>query len=218
MSNKPGLSFEFIPGIENVGADLLSRPTSGKGKEDNPRPNTPEVNQISLWDEIWDEHMKFHWGVFKTYCALRRKGSKATWNMVKRVYETCEVCAKFRHWRAHVKFGEPPYSLEPGHTLYVVGPLVYGRGGLQYIHCLVDNATRMGDAMALRSINSRSVIRVLHRRISKYGIPKVLMTDNAAYYTSAEFDSWCQEMQIKRMVNAPIAIKVWGWLNAIIRR
>ena len=132
--------------------------------------------------------MRAHWGAHKTYLALRNQGSKASWRMVKKVCEMCEVCAKFRQDQAHAKYGQPLFSLEPGHTIFadVVGPLVRGRGGIQHIHCLVDSATRMGDAMKFRVVNTGSVIRALRRWISKYGKPIVLMTDNAAYHTSVE--------------------------------
>ena len=143
------MQFEFVPRTENVGADLLSRPKSGKRVMNISSPELYDVNQISVWDEIWNEHMKAHWGAFKTYRALRSKGSKASWRMVREVCEMCEVCTKFHHDRVHAKYGQPPFSLEPGHTIFadVVGPLVRGRGGIQHIHCLVDSATRMGDAM-----------------------------------------------------------------------
>ena len=59
LANEPGIQFEFVPGAENIGADLLSRPIAGKGVKDIPRPS-PQVCNISVWDEIWEEHMKAH--------------------------------------------------------------------------------------------------------------------------------------------------------------
>ena len=84
-----------------------------------------------------------------------------------------------------------------------MGPLAHERGGVKHIHCLLDSSTRMGDAVALRTINSTMVIRSIRRWISKYGIPKVLMTDNAAYYTPPGFDNWCKEVQIEHKFIAP---------------
>lgn len=93
LANEPKLRLEYVPRTENVGADLLSRPRLGRLK--NIEDRDPWVNQVSIWDEIWAEHMKGHWGVFKTYKALQSRGSATTWAMVRRVCELCEVCAKF---------------------------------------------------------------------------------------------------------------------------
>ena len=47
MSNEPELTIEFMPGKENAGADLLSRPTSELRREDISGPISV-VNQISV--------------------------------------------------------------------------------------------------------------------------------------------------------------------------
>ena len=72
-------------------------------------PELLSINQVSVWDEIWNEHMKARWGEFKTFRALKSKGSKASWRMVQEVCDTCEVCVKFRQDRAHAEYGQPPY-------------------------------------------------------------------------------------------------------------
>ena len=107
VANEPGVRLEFIPGTENIGADLLSRPTSGKEQEDTPGPLTDEVYQVSIWDEIWDEHLKAHWGVYKTHEALKRRGIQVSIEKVKEVCRMCEVCAKFRQAHNHAKYGQP---------------------------------------------------------------------------------------------------------------
>ena len=61
-----------MPGTENAGADLLSRPISGLRSKDTSGPISG-VNQTSVWDEIWEEHLKGHWGVYKTFHALKHK-------------------------------------------------------------------------------------------------------------------------------------------------
>ena len=66
------------------------------------------------------------------------------------------------------------------------------RGAL-YIHCLVDGATRMGDAMRMRTITTASVIKALRRWMMQHGQISVLVTDNAAYCTSADLAEWCED-------------------------
>ena len=36
LANEPDIQFEFVPGSEDIGADLLSRPVAGKGVKDIP--------------------------------------------------------------------------------------------------------------------------------------------------------------------------------------
>ena len=91
VANEPGVRLEFIPRTENIGADLLDRPTSGKEQGDPPGPLTDEVYQFSIWDEIWDEHLKAHWGVDKTHEALKRRGIQVSIEKVKEVCRMCEV-------------------------------------------------------------------------------------------------------------------------------
>lgn len=150
LVNEPEVRFECIPGKKKIGANLLSRPHFNKMSKDTDGQDT-EVGQVSIWDEIWAEHMKDHWGTFKTLKALQEKGFAALWSMVKRICELCEVCAKSRHRCARAPFGQPFSSAIPGHTVYgdVIGPLQRGRGGAVCIHCLIDYATRLGYAKPL---------------------------------------------------------------------
>ena len=190
VANEPELTIEFIPRAENPGTDLLSRPTSGHREKDTSGPN-PMVNQTSVWDEIWEEHLKRHWGVFKTYHALKKKGSNATRKMVKEVCDTCEVCAQFRNQCSRAPYGQPFFSFDPGHTMFgdVIRPLPRGKDGAMYIHCIVESATHLGDAMWMGDTSTTSVLRAFQHWIRKNGLFKVLVTDNVAYYTSKEMMS-----------------------------
>ena len=119
-----------------------------------------------------------------------KKGSSASWRMVKNVCKLCEVCAQFHHRRANAPFGEPFFNLEPGHTIFedVVRPLPMGKGGARYIHCLVDSATRLEDVMKMRDTSANSILRALQQWVRQNGFFKVLVTDNVAYYPAAEVD------------------------------
>ena len=160
--NEPNIWLEFVPGSENMGADLLSRPITGQGVMDTLRP-IPRVHQISVWDGIWEERMKGHWGAHKTYWALQKKGLSASWRMVQNVCRLWKVCAQFQQRKANAPFGQPFFSLEPGHMVFgdVVGPMPMGRGGARYIHCLVNSVTRLGDVMKWRNVSTTSIIKAL---------------------------------------------------------
>ena len=164
-----------------------------------------KVHQISVWDEILKEYMKGHWGARKTFWALRRKGISAPWEMVQKVCKLCEICAQFRHRRAKAPFGQPFFSSEPGHTIFddVVGPLPMGKGGMRYIQCMVNSATRLGDAMKLRDVSAVFILKALQRWVRRNGLVKVLVTDNATYYAATEVCNWCKSNVIEHKFIAP---------------
>ena len=230
LATEPGFEIRFVPGSENTGSDLLSRPSQKCDERSNhdAECQVPRIHKVlvdglpcaicstyvktnvlrkdeDLQQEVWSEHLKSHWGPYKVYWALRRRGVAATWKMVRKVCHECEICAKFRVRVPHVKWGQPPISLMPGHTLYadVVGPLKTGLGGAKYIHCLIDSATRMGNAMKLRSTGSKQMIRGMDLWIKKYGHFKRLVTDNAPYYRSEEFKKWCGDHAVSHIFTAP---------------
>ena len=91
---------------------------------------------------------------------------------------------------------QPPFSLEPGHTVFMdfIGPVKVGRGGVKHIFCVVDSCTRMGGAWKYRTTDSRNVIKGLNSWISQYGKMSRIVSDNAAYFSSEEMQAWCEKM------------------------
>ncbi len=203
IENEPGLRIEFLPGKDNQGADLLSRPVGG-GVKGGPKRNgriMSTCNQMNVADmeqEVWSEHLKAHWGPYKVYHALRRMGKRVPWRIVGEVIRQCEVCCHFRRIVPHQPLRQTPYSEVEGHTVYtdVVGPLRRGRGGVRYILSFVDNATRMGMSRAIKVPNSGVVIRGLREWVHKYGPLDTLVSDNPAYYRSEDLEEWCLENDV----------------------
>ena len=210
VANEPGFRIEFVPGVKNSGADLLSRPppelAQKKGLDTCGVIQVPErMSSEAMAQLVWDEHLKAHWGAFKVYHALRQQGIPTSWKLVKEICATCEICAKFRQPMKRREWSQPPFSVIPGHTLFldVVGPLIPGRGGVQYIQCIVDSATRMSAAIKVRRVTTANVIRGLEGWIDRFGKFKVMVTDNASYYTSNELQKWCEARQIMQVFSAP---------------
>ena len=65
-------------------------------------------------------------------------------NLSNRNYRGYSICARFREMRPRDNWHSVLYSEEPGGAVYVdvIGPVHKGRGGVRYIQCLVDSATR----------------------------------------------------------------------------
>ena len=118
--------------------------------------------------------------------------------LVQQVCDGCDVCARYREKVPRKKWGQPPFSTIPGHTVYadVVGPVVTGLGNYKYLHCMVDSATRMGDVLPLKAVKSAGVIRALTQWQKRHGQISVLVTDNASYYASRAVKKWCEAQGI----------------------
>ena len=163
------------------------------------------ISEGEMEQLVWDEHLIAHWGAWKVYKAMRRKGLKVTMKMVRKVTDMCEVCAKFRGELPRDVWHSVLYSEKPGEVVYadVIGPLSPGRGGVKYIHCIVDSATRLAKATKITNTSSTRIVRDLEDWIKQHGVMKVLVTDNAAYYASEELDDWCSERGITHRFIAP---------------
>lgn len=141
----------------------------------------------------------------KVYHALRRKGHKIPFRLVKRIVQECEICARFRPAVPRRPWGQPPFSKIPGHTVFadVIGPLPVGRGGIRYLHCIIDSATRVADAVPLKTTQSTGIIRALNRWLKQRGPISVLVSDNAAYYSSVDLADWCWSHDVRHVFTAP---------------
>lgn len=137
-----------------------------------------------------------HWGTYKTYMNLKRKGINIPYVIVKEVCKECEICTKFRPEVARSKWHQVLYSENPGKVIYadVIGPLPTRRGGFKYLHCIIDSATKMAKVEKLRIINSKKVILSLESWIKRYSPIGTIVTDNASYYASGELSIWCKEL------------------------
>ena len=82
------------------------------------------------------------------------------------------------------------YSEDPGGVVYadVIGPIKKGKGGVRYIQCIVDSATRRAQATKHRTTSSLSLLKGMDRWMQKLGQIGILITDNASYYKSEEVD------------------------------
>ena len=72
-------------------------------------------------------------------------------------------------------------------TMDVVGPLLWSRAGHKYILVVCDYATRYPEAVALRSVDAEHVAGELIGLFSRVGIPREVLTDQGANFTSQLF-------------------------------
>ena len=191
--------------VSSVQAEDSENQSEGDSDQRDDNPSSPKMTWKEGLELIMEEHQQFHWGPYKVYHELQKLGIGAPFRIVKEVCRSCETCARFRSKMPKRDWGQPPFSLTPGHTIYadVVGPVVTGTGGFKYIHCIVDSATRMGDAMPLRSVRGAGIVKALERWKRRLGAISVLVTDNASYYASRVVRQWCEDNGVSHKFIAP---------------
>ena len=81
-----------------------------------------------------------------------------------------------------------------------LGPLDSGH----YILVVIDYYSRYYDAEITKKTTSRKVIDTLDRLFSMHGLPKTLKSDNAANFTSQEFESYLQKNGIVHKHTTPL--------------
>ena len=128
------------------------------------------------------EHSVGHFGVDKMYMAMVKK---YYWKFMKddiarfvRECYTCQVCKATPSKLAPLKALPRPEHAQEVVALDVKGPLPMSQGK-KYIIVAVDMFTRFAFARAVGHVDGRAVVRFLIEEIFRFGVPKVVITDNA---------------------------------------
>jgi hypothetical protein len=81
--------------------------------------------------------------------------------------------------------------------LDLIGKLPKGTGGVEYVVVATDYSTKWTEAKALKSITSQQIQTfVWENIICRFGIPRVIVTDNGTQFDSNAFRSFCLEKGI----------------------
>lgn len=95
-----------------------------------------------------------------------------------------------------------PTASRPFEKVYldIVGPLEETCNGDKYILTFEDDLTRFTDCYALRDMEASTVARLFFDQIvSRYGIPKAVVTDQGTNFVSELFKRTCKLLKIKKM-------------------
>ena len=105
----------------------------------------------------------------------------------------------------------------------LVGPFPTARGGFQHMLTCVDMATRLPEAIPVRSTTSRTIIRCLTETFSRTGFPEKLTTDNGPQFMSKEFTRRLKRNGITHSKSTPyhpqgngVVERLHRTLNAIV--
>lgn len=114
----------------------------------------------------------------------------------------CRTCQKIKvEQKAPMGFMQAKEGLPPPFAIIsgdVIGPLPRSYQGNKYILVFLDTSTRWPIVVPLRSVGAKEVVRVLRERvIPQWGVPEVLILDNAKIFTGKVLKDFATANDIK---------------------
>ncbi|XP_059658624.1 uncharacterized protein LOC132304943 [Cornus florida] len=86
----------------------------------------------------------------------------------------------------------------------IIGPLPMGKGQVQYAIVVIDYFTKWIEAGPLASIAETSIRKFAWRSIiNRFGMPRVLVTDNGKQFDCTKFKDFCARLGIKNRYSSP---------------
>ncbi|GJW09937.1 reverse transcriptase domain-containing protein [Tanacetum coccineum] len=82
----------------------------------------------------------------------------------------------------------------------ILGPLSPARGGVKFVIVAIDYFTKWIEAKTLVKITGKEVIHfIMDNIICRFGLPRIIVTDNGAQLVNDPFKSWCGRFEIQQM-------------------
>lgn len=89
--------------------------------------------------------------------------------------------------------------LAPGELIAIdiVGKLQRSNDNKFYILTIIDHYSRYLEAYPLTTVSSQAIMKCLNDYFAKFGLCKIMLTDNATYFTSNDFKDYLNSMKIE---------------------
>lgn len=159
--------------------------------------------------QLAHEHLcSGHLGVTKTYDRISRHffwpSLKSSVSAFVRSCHSCQCAGKPNQKIPHAPLKPIPVVGEPFERLILdcVGPLPKAKSGHQYLLTIMCAATRYPEAVPLRSIKTKAVVKELVKFCSMFGLPKVIQTDQGTNFTSRLFEQLVNELGVEHQMSS----------------
>ena len=156
-------------------------------------------NILSLAHDIpWAGHL----GITKTYDRVLRHffwpALKTDVSSFCRTCHICQVTGKPNQTIRPAPLCPIPVMGEPFERVIVdcVGPLPRTKTGNKYLLTMMCSATRYPEAIPLRSITTKVILRALTKFFSTFGLPKIVQTDQGSNFRSKMFNQVMSTLSI----------------------
>jgi cleavage and polyadenylation specificity factor subunit 1 len=170
-------------------------------QDNNMRPYIPETLQRRFFDQI---HNMNHPGINTTIKNVSRRG---VWlNMRSNITNWTKACMSCqrskvtKHNKTPIQKINVPAAKFSEISIDIVGPLEES-DNMRYLLTIMDRFSRWCEAIPIADITAQTVIKQLFDQwISRYGLPKTILSDQGRQFQSQEFKTFCDRMGIKHVV------------------
>ena len=142
-----------------------------------------------------------HFGVRKTYEFINEKYYwKKMYIDIKKFCNSCPNCIQSKPKSVLTKtsmISKADYAPGEFISIDIVGKLPRSLDGKYYILTIIDHFSRFLDSFSLTNITSSSIIKCLEIYFSRYGIPKIILSDNGTNFCSKEIEQFFKAHNIE---------------------
>ena len=141
-----------------------------------------------------------HMGIEK--CRSRARRSLYWPNMnddIHRVVSNCDTCQQYQYKQQKEPLKQHKVPTTPWTK---IGTDLFTLNGADYL-VVVDYTSNFLEIVKLRGTTSKHVIDSLKSIMSRYGIPKIVFSDNGPQFSSAEFKSFAKEYNFNPETSSP---------------
>jgi len=83
----------------------------------------------------------------------------------------------------------------------LVGPWPISEGGYTHVLTAIDRTTRWPEACPLRGTTAEEVLEnFISTWVSRFGVPEIITTDKGVQFTSATWQSWCKQHNVRHIL------------------
>ena len=173
---------------------------------EQPRIVVPVVARDSI---IHAHHLSYysgHFGLHKTYLRVRQRyWWPSLKDNVKQFLKACMLCmayapdGKRQRW-LNMPIGTPFEIV----AIDIWGALPPTDDRNEYVIVMIDHHTRWVELVPVANPTAALVADAIFQHwIARWGVPRVILTDNGPQFRSVLYETMCQKYQIKRMACSP---------------
>ena len=148
--------------------------------------------------------MSGHLGINKTYHKIINHfywpGLKSDVSKYCKTCHTCQMVGKPNQTIPKAQLRPIPAFDEPFSRILIdcVGPLPRTKSGNEYLLTIMCTSTRFPEAIPLRNIKTKSIVKALIKFFTFVGLPKSVQSDQGSNYMSGIFQQVMHEVGIKQ--------------------
>ena len=179
-------------------------------ENNNPLIVIPEKLKNLVIAACHNNQLSGHQGVDRT---LQRINSRCWWPFIRRdidkFIQKCSVCTStnIRGSTGTTENKTISYSTEPTECWHLdfIGPLPKSRrGGNKYVLVAIDEASGYIESRAMPECTTNGLKQAVRELINRWGIPKILRSDNGSVFTSGGWDKFANKQMGIELQYSPV--------------